>query len=84
MLAYLIVVLVGVLGLSGAGWWVILLGAVGLSIEPWFRQWEILKGRPFDPFDWTTASVFTRAFGNALIANSGSYIVGVMGSAFVG
>ena len=84
MLAYLIVVLVGVLGLSGAGWWVILLGAVGLSIEPWFRQWEILKGRLPTPFDWTTASLFAPAFGNALIASSGSYILGIMGWAFIG
>ena len=84
MLAYLIIVLVGVLGLSGAGWWVILLGAVGLSIEPWFRQWETLKGRPSVPFDRTIASLFSAVFGNALIACSGSYIIGILGWAFVG
>ena len=56
----------------------------GLSIEPWFRQWEILKGRQSTAFDWTTASLFASAFGNALIASSGSDIVGIMGWAFVG
>ena len=83
MLAYLIVVLVGVLGLSGAGWWVILLGEVGLSIGPWFRQWETLKRRPATPLDWPIASLFAAVFGNALIACSGSYIIGIMGWAFM-
>ena len=84
MLAYLTIVLVGLLGLFGAGWWVILLGAVGLSIEPWFRHWETLEGRPSTPLDWPIASLFAAVFGNALIACSGSYIIGIMGGAFVG
>ena len=62
----------------------LVLCAVGLSIEPWFRQWETLKGHTSVPFNWTIASLFSAVFANALIACSGSYIIGIMGWAFMG
>jgi hypothetical protein len=80
---YLVIILVGNLGLSGAGWLVILFGAVGLSIEPWFREWEMLKKCHGGPFDWSEGLCFVSHFGSSLVASIASYSVGLAGRTVV-
>ena len=76
---YLVILLVGCLGLLGAGWWVIPIGAVGLSIEPWFLQWKMLEDRRVVPYNWSTASFFAASFGSGFIACGASYLAGLLG-----
>ena len=40
---YLVILLVVLLAVAGAAWWVIPVGAAALSIEPWFQQWRNFK-----------------------------------------
>ena len=77
MLDYLIIVLVGFLGLSGAGLWVILVGAAGLTIELWFDLYEIMRKKPPPiPLDWNLVGFYTGAFVNHIAMSATAYLVG--------
>ncbi len=79
MADYVVIFLVGVLGLSGAGWWVILVGAIGLSMGPWLEKWQMLRDRPWVPVDGQILGFFASSFANGVIACSASYLIGMMG-----
>ena len=84
MLEYLVVVLVGLIAFVGGQWWVIPIGALGMSIGPWFNQWKMLKEHPLAPFDSKVVQFFGAVYGNGLIACGGSYLIGILGGSFLG
>jgi hypothetical protein len=73
---YLMILLVGVLALTGAQWWVIIIGALGLSIDSCVGGWRVLKKHPSVPFDRKVGKLFVASLGNGLTACSMSYIAG--------
>jgi hypothetical protein len=85
MLEYLVIFLVGLIGMAGGALWVVLLGALGLSLGPWFDQWKMLKGRPLVPLDTNVARLVAATYGNALAACGASYLAGYfLGRVFLG
>ena len=77
MLDYLIIVLVGFLGLSGAGLWVILIAAAGLTIELWFDLYEIMRKKPPGiPLDWNLVGFYSGAAVKHLAISTTAYLVG--------
>jgi len=84
MLDYLIILLMGLLGYEGAGWWVILIGAAALTFELWFKLYEILKQRRAVQLGWQDVLHFTAAFATNITACSASYLVGHFGRTITG
>jgi hypothetical protein len=85
MLDYLIIALMGALGLNGAGWWVILVGAAGLTIGSWFRLYElILKKRSSVSLDWNSVGFYSASTANNLVVCGASYLVGFFGGRLTG
>jgi hypothetical protein len=77
MFDYLIIALVGILGLSGAGWWVILFGAAGLAIQSWFELYEIIrKRRPAIPLDWNLVGFYSGAIAKHIAISAAAYLAG--------
>ena len=69
--------LVGFLGLSGAGLWVILIGAAGLTIELWVDLHEVMRKKPpASPLDWNMVGFYSGAVVNHLAMSTTAYLVG--------
>jgi hypothetical protein len=77
MLDYLVILIVGVAGFARAPCWFIILGVLGLCLESWPTIWNMIKSSRLK-FDQGIATFFIALFGNALIACSAAYIVGVV------
>jgi hypothetical protein len=85
MLDYLIIALMGALGLNGAGWWAILIGAGGLTIGSWFQLYDIIrKKRPAIPLDWNLVGFYSASVANNLVVCAASYLVGHFGGRLTG
>ena len=85
MLDYLIIALMGALGLNGAGWWVILIGAGGLTIGSWFQLYELIsKKRPAISLDWNLVAFYSASFANNIVVCASSYLVGYIGGRLAG
>jgi hypothetical protein len=84
MLDYVIILLVGLLGYEGAGWWVILIGAAALTFEMWFKLYEMLWHRQAVQLGWQDVLHFTAAFSTNITACSASYLVGYFGHTITG
>ena len=76
MLDYLIILLVGLIANTGGPWWVILVGAIGLSAKAWIDSWIELHNRGRVPLNQLGMATLIASVGNSLIATSVSYIVG--------
>ena len=81
---YLIIVLIGLLAFEGAGWWVIPVGALGLSIGAWLQLWEILRSHPAVQLGRQIYAALAVSFGNGLIACGASYVMGIVGRLLAG
>jgi hypothetical protein len=79
MLDYVIILLMGLLGYEGAGWWVILLGAVSLTFDLWLQLYEMLRSRQPVCLDWQSVAYVSASFGTNVTACSASYLVGYFG-----
>ena len=79
MLEYLIVLLMGLLGVYGGAWWLVFVGAVAISVEPSLDQYQTLKQHPKFTFNWTIATAFAFFFSYAVAACSTVYMVGRFG-----
>ena len=79
MLDYVLILLMGLLGYEGAGWWVILLGAVALTFDLWLQLYEMLRSGQPVRLDWQGVSYVTASFATNITACSASYLVGYFG-----
>jgi hypothetical protein len=62
MLDYVIILLMGLLGYEGAGWWVILLGAIALTFDLWLQLYEMLRSGQPVRLDWQSVAYVTASF----------------------
>jgi hypothetical protein len=76
MLEFLIIVIVAIGGYAGAPWWLVLVGAAGLTIEGWAMKLMLLRQHP----KVRLSSKMTTYFVTGVLANVGfaslSYIFG--------
>ena len=78
MYDYLIILLVGLIALTGGSWVAIVLGAVGLSLHLLPRVWPTFNQKGIDAFkDAELTKLMSSTVGNALIATGASYLLGV-------
>ena len=68
--------LIGRIALSGGGWWVILVSAVGLSIAPWHMIWLAVRRYPPPATGWGLPVHVMRSFCISLIASGAAYLIG--------
>jgi hypothetical protein len=78
MLDYGIVLLVGFIALSGGGWWVIVVGAVGLSLTAWHALWLLGTKYPNVQLDWNVLLHFLQVWVIGLVAASVAYLGGAL------
>ena len=79
MLDFVLILLMGLLGYEGAGWWVILLGAVSLTFDLWLQLYDMLRSGQPVRLDWQGVSYVTASFATNITACSVSYLVGYVG-----
>ena len=85
MLDILIIGLMGALGLNGASFWVILIGAGGLTMGSWFQLYDIIhKKLPAVPLDWNLVGFYSASVANNLVVCAASYLVGHLGARLTG
>lgn len=78
-----ILVLIALAGFLGESWWFILFGALGLSVDTFCGQYQLLRGSRKLPREWMAWQLPAASIGSGVACAAASYFLGWTLDSFV-